>query len=52
MILLSMPITAIVLLIYWGRAAYKSAQARAESDALRVAAARATDRQQWESLDY
>jgi hypothetical protein len=47
-----MPILAITLLLLWAVLHYRMTVRHLERTAVRKSAARATDRQHWDSLDY
>jgi hypothetical protein len=49
--MIALPISCIALLIYQTIKSYKAARARSERHALHASAARATDLEQWRSLD-
>jgi predicted nucleic acid-binding protein len=49
--MIALPIFCVALLIYQTVRTYKAARARSERDALHASAARATDLEQWRSLD-
>jgi hypothetical protein len=49
--MITLPILAIALLVYHSVRAFNSARARREESALRISAARASDLEQWRSID-
>jgi hypothetical protein len=49
--MIALPISCIALLIYQIIKSYKAARARIERDALVISGRRATDLEQWRSLD-